>query len=113
MAILLSNGSSMLHPGVEARMVLAMSLQLESKVLDIGIGSGYSYVILSRLCKQVYTMKIDPEQKTWAEKVLEDQAIENVTILDGDGLNGYAAQAPYDGIFVGGALSDIPETLSQ
>ncbi|MCI5160161.1 MAG: protein-L-isoaspartate O-methyltransferase, partial [Candidatus Electrothrix sp. AUS1_2] len=45
------------QPYIVALMTQALELQGHERVLEIGTGSGYQAAVLSRLCKQVYTVE--------------------------------------------------------
>ncbi|WP_024304562.1 protein-L-isoaspartate O-methyltransferase [Pseudogulbenkiania sp. MAI-1] len=109
----LVNGHKMLQPKVEARLVQDLGLKPEDKVLEIGTGSGHVTALLAGLSRHVYSVDIDPAMKEMAAKNLKKAGITNVTLVEGNGIEGYAAQAPFDAILVGGSLPVVPETLKQ
>jgi protein-L-isoaspartate(D-aspartate) O-methyltransferase len=100
------------QPYIVARMT---ELLLESgrlkKVLEIGTGCGYQTAVLSQLVDHVYSVeRILPLQKK-AKAHLLDLKIKNVSYLHSDGGWGWPDYAPYDGILVSAAPSEIPEML--
>lgn len=110
----LPNGQHMLTPKTAARMIVGLNIQPTDKVLEVGTGSGYVTALLGRLGHHVYSVEIDPEQKTRAAANLQAaHATHNVTLLEGDGLQGFLAQSPYQAIFVGGSLPAVPGALRQ
>lgn len=83
------------------------------KVLEIGTGCGYQTAILAQLVDHVYSVeRILPLQKK-AKGHLSDLKIKNVSYLHSDGGWGWPDYAPYDGILVSAAPSEIPEMLLQ
>lgn len=81
------------------------------KVLEIGTGCGYQTAILAQLVDYVYTVeRILPLQKK-ARSNLWDLKLKNISYLYSDGGWGWADYAPYDGILVTAAPSEIPSTL--
>ncbi|TXI91766.1 MAG: protein-L-isoaspartate O-methyltransferase [Neisseriales bacterium] len=109
----LPGGQKMLFPRVEARMLQELNLSKKDKVLEIGTGSGYVTAMLGKLTDFVYSIEINAKNKEFAVSNLTKAGIKNVSIIEGDGLNGLAAKAPFDKILVGGSLPVIPQTLKQ
>lgn len=109
----LPNGSCMLQPKLEARMVQDLLIQTGDKVLEIGTGSGYITALLASLAKQVFSIEIDPAMKLFAEKHLKKAGIHTVSVIEGNGLDGLKSKAPFDAILVGGSLPTVPETLKS
>ena len=99
------------QPLVVALMTQALELTDMIKVLEIGTGSGYQTVVLSPLCRRVYTIERYPELLRLAEKRFEELKISNVTTLLGDGSSGWPSQAPFERIIVTPAATDIPLVL--
>lgn len=109
----LPGGQKMLFPRVEARMLQELNLSKKDKVLEIGTGSGYVTAMLGKLTDFVYSIEINTKNKEFAVSNLTKAGIKNVSIIEGDGLNGLAAKAPFDKILIGGSLPVIPQTLKQ
>ncbi|BEV72782.1 MULTISPECIES: protein-L-isoaspartate O-methyltransferase [unclassified Paludibacterium] len=109
----LPNGSRMLQPKQEARMIQDLALQAGDKVLEIGTGSGYVTALLSRLVEQVYSIDCDGSMQAIAADHLHQAGCQNVQLIHANGLEGLAQHAPFDAIFVGGSLPVVPEVLKQ
>ncbi len=99
------------QPYIVALMTELLDLQPEEKVLEIGTGSGYQSAVLSRLCREVYSIEIVPELARSAAQRLSQLGYENVTVREGDGYGGWPEQAPFDGIIVTAAPERIPQPL--
>jgi protein-L-isoaspartate(D-aspartate) O-methyltransferase len=102
------------QPYIVARMTeLLLEFGRLAKVLEIGTGCGYQTAILAQLVDHVYSIeRIWPLQKK-AKSHLWDLKLKNVSYLHNDGILGWPEHAPYDGILVAAAPSEIPETLLQ
>lgn len=59
----LPNGSKMLQPKMEARLVQDAAIQPTDKILEIGTGSGYLTALLAKMGKQVVSVEIDAARK--------------------------------------------------
>ena len=81
------------------------------KVLEIGTGCGYQSAILAKLVDTVFSIeRILPLQKK-AKTNIELLKLKNIRFLYEDGGLGWADFAPYDGILVAAATSQIPQAL--
>lgn len=109
----LANGSHMLQPKQEARMLQDLSLKPSDKVLEVGTGSGYVTALLASLTAQVFSVDIDAAQQERAARHLIDAGIRNVTLINADGLEGLDKHGPFDAIFVGGSVPVIPAVLKN
>jgi len=80
-------------------------------VLDVGCGTGYSSAVLSRLASSVIALESDPALAQSATSTLANLGYDNVVVVQGALNEGHGAEAPYDVIFVGGAVEEIPQML--
>jgi protein-L-isoaspartate(D-aspartate) O-methyltransferase len=104
-------GQTISQPYIVGFMTEQLEPRKDSKVLEIGTGSGYQAAVLSPLVKHVYTIEIVPELARWAQTVLEKQGCRNVTVRHGDGYKGWPEEAPFDRIILTAAPPEIPQTL--
>ena len=56
-ALPISEGQTISQPLIVGKMLQAMDLNDRVKILEIGTGSGYQTMILSHLCRRVYTVE--------------------------------------------------------
>jgi protein-L-isoaspartate(D-aspartate) O-methyltransferase len=107
-------GQTISQPYVVARMTEALLDGFEGeKVLEIGTGCGYQTAVLAPLVKQIYTVERIRELQRKAKQRLRDLDIYNVQFRPGDGWEGWAKYAPYDGIIVAAAAPELPEKLLE
>ena len=81
------------------------------KVLEIGTGSGYQTAVLAELVPAVFTVERLRRLSEQARRRLERLDYHNVFFTYADGMNGWAAHAPYDAIVVTAAGADVPQAL--
>lgn len=81
------------------------------RVLEIGAGSGYQAAILSMLVLHVTTIERIPAVADLAGANLAERGFTNVSVIVGDGTQGYPEDAPYDGIMITAATPEIPQPL--
>ena len=81
------------------------------KVLEIGTGSGYQTAVLAELVPAVFTVERLRRLSEQARRRLEALGYHNIFFTYADGMNGWAAHAPYDAIVVTAAAERVPEAL--
>jgi len=100
------------QPYMTAFMVQALELTGSENVLDVGTGSGYHAAVLGALAKRVYSIEFIPELADFAEANLRAAGLDgNITVIRGDGSQGYAEAMPYDAISVAAAAPEVPAPL--
>jgi protein-L-isoaspartate(D-aspartate) O-methyltransferase len=104
-------GQTISQPYIVALMSENLSLEGNETVLEIGTGSGYQAAVLSRLAKQVYSIEIIPALANSARERLHALRITNVTVIVGDGNEGWAEGGPYEAIIVTAVAPEIPPAL--
>jgi protein-L-isoaspartate(D-aspartate) O-methyltransferase len=107
----ISAGQTISQPYMVAYMTERLSPAPDSKVLEIGTGSGYQTAILSLLVDHVHTIERIAALSRDAAKLLADLGLENITFHEGDGSVGLAEHAPYDRIIITAAAPHVPPIL--
>jgi protein-L-isoaspartate(D-aspartate) O-methyltransferase len=105
-------GQTIAAPTVLARMVSALSLSSESRVLEIGTGTGYSTMILSRLCREVVSLERFRSLAAEAESRLAVLGVANAGIVHGDGL-AIRSGTRFDRIFIDASFDSPPANLAE
>ena len=105
-------GQTISQPYVVASMTSHLHLSNESRVLEIGTGSGYQTAILAEIAKAVYTVERIGELIPKAERMFELLGYDNIFTKHADGSNGWPEAAPFDAIIVTAAAKYIPEILT-
>ena len=104
-------GQTISQPYMVAVMTELLGLSPDSKVLEIGTGSGYQVAILAELAREIYSVEIIPELCNQAKNRLARLGYTNVQVMCGDGYYGWEEHAPYDAIVVTCAPDHIPQPL--
>ncbi len=112
-ALPIACGQTISQPYIVAHMTELLDLRPSSRVLEVGTGTGYQTAILTRLCRQVYSVERIRELHDQAADVLASLNIENVTLLVADGSTGLPQYAPYDRILVTAATPHVPQLLVE
>ncbi len=88
------------QPSLSAKMIEALGLSGQERVLEIGTGSGYAAAVLSRCCGEVVTIERHASLAERARDVLGELGYANVEVRTGDGTRGAPDRAPFGGIVV-------------
>ncbi|HLV18181.1 MAG TPA: protein-L-isoaspartate(D-aspartate) O-methyltransferase, partial [Pseudomonas sp.] len=83
------------------------------KVLEIGTGSGYQTAVLAQLVERVFSVERIQALQDRAKERLQELELRNVVFRWGDGWEGWPALAPYNGILVTAAASEVPQALLE
>ena len=105
---------SISQPSTVMIMLNALQLNPGEKVLEIGAGVGYQAALLATLLGdtgKLVTIDVIPELVQLARKNLAVLGLHNTLVLEADGGEGYAAEAPYDKIIITAACPTIPQQL--
>ena len=111
--IRIARGQVTSQPSLVARMIEALELGGEERVLEIGTGLGFQTALLAQLAREVYSIERFPELAAMATGNLRVAGIEGVTILVGDGTLGLAEHAPFDAVVVSAAAPRVPPPLAE
>ena len=109
--ILVKNNRWLLSSMVIARLINCVNISNEDIILEIGACSGYTTAILEKLCSLVVGLEADGELRDIANKALTKIEANSAIIVDGDHKEGNLKSAPYDKIFIFGAVPLVPDTL--
>lgn len=101
----------LLAPRVLAKLVQLAEVAAADVVLDVGCGPGYSAALLGKLAETVVALESDEELCETATRLVADLGLDNVAVVSGALDLGYSNEGPYDAIFIGGRLEEIPGGL--
>lgn len=99
------------QPSLVLEMTRLLSPEKDSKVLEIGTGSGYQTAFLAEFSEEVYTIERISELSKKAQKRLSKLGYNNIYYKIDDGSSGWEENAPFDRIIVTAAAGKKPINL--
>ncbi|WP_375751323.1 protein-L-isoaspartate(D-aspartate) O-methyltransferase [Vibrio sp. HN007] len=110
-ALPIAHGQTISQPYIVAKMTELLELKSDSKILEIGTGSGYQTAVLAQLVDKVYSVERIKALQWEAKRRLKQLDIYNVSTKHADGWQGWPGKAPFDAILVTAAASEVPAAL--
>ena len=99
------------QPRIVADMTQALKVNKDSRVLEIGTGSGYQAAVLSRIVYKVYTIERINSLYVNARKLFDRLKYHNIVTKYTDGTIGWNEEKPFDAIIVTAGAPKIPSEL--
>lgn len=104
-------GQTISQPYIVALMIAAAGISAGDRVLEVGAGSGYAAVVMSRIASEVIGIERQHDLVEVARERLDRLGYANVRIIEGDGTCGCPDEAPFDAILVAASGSHVPPSL--
>jgi protein-L-isoaspartate(D-aspartate) O-methyltransferase len=109
----IGHGQVTTQPSLVARMVEALDLSGDERVLEVGTGLGYQAAVLGALAREVCSIERIPELALKAAENLRAARIDNVVVTVGDGMLGLPRHAPFQAVVVAAAFPHVPRALVE
>lgn len=109
----IGEGQTISQPYIVALMTELARLDEDSRVLEIGTGSGYQAAILHEVAGEVYSIEIIAGLAQSAKEKLPRLGYGKIRLRHGDGYRGWPDAGPFDAILVTAAPAIVPEPLKQ
>ncbi len=107
----IGSGQTISQPFIVASMIELVEPQPAFRVLEVGVGSGYSAAVLSHLVAQVYGVERDSTLLAQTEAKFKEMGLSNIQVKLGDGTLGWEDESPFDAILVAAGSPRIPSSL--
>jgi len=107
----IGHGQTISQPYIVALMTDLLEMTEDSKLLEVGTGSGYQAAVAAQLVPRVYTIEIVEPLAQEADARFRNLGYENIINKAGDGYYGWSEHAPFDAIIVTAAASHVPPPL--
>lgn len=109
----IGHGQTISQPYIVAFMTQTARLRPDSRVLEIGTGSGYQAAVLAEITREVYSIEIVQPLGERAADTLKELGYDSVQLRIGDGYQGWPEAAPFDAILVTAGAEDVPPQLIE
>ncbi len=109
----IGSGQTISQPYIVAYMTEMLQIKKGDRILEVGTGSGYQTAVLAEIADQVFSIEILETLSLQAQAVLENLGYKKIRFKVGDGAFGWKKYAPYDGIIVTAAPTQVPEALQE
>ncbi len=93
---------------LQMRVLAALDLQPDSRVLEIGAGSGFTAAVMSRLTARVLTLERFRTLTQQATQRFGSLGLGNVLARQADGAQGLPGEGPFDRIVAWAAYETLP-----
>jgi protein-L-isoaspartate(D-aspartate) O-methyltransferase len=107
------HGQVTTQPSLIARMLEALGLEGDERVLEVGTGYGFQTALLARLAAEVVSVERFADVARTARANLDRHGVGNVEVLVGDGSGGAPDWAPFDATVVSAAFTEVPQPLAE
>ena len=105
----LEHGQVMLPPRIQGRLLQALDLRPDDRILEVGTGTGYLTACLARLGGQVLSVDIHGDFLETAQACLGHLGIDNLELREADAAGGWPEDGAFDAIAVTGSLPRLHE----
>jgi protein-L-isoaspartate(D-aspartate) O-methyltransferase len=104
-------GQTISQPFMVALMTSLLEVDVRSRVLEVGAGSGYQTAVLAEVAGEVFAVERLAALAERARATLARLGYDNIRLAIGDGARGWHEQAPFQGILVAAAADEVPPEL--
>lgn len=112
LALPIGCGQTLSEPSLVSRMIEALGILPEHRVLEIGTGSGYATAILAEIATQVVSIERFQTLAIAARLRLERLGKTNTEVVFADGLAIPPEAGIFDRILIHGRLDDLPSSIA-
>ena len=113
MALPIGHGETMMKPTVEGRLLQALALGSDDRVLEIGTGSGFVTACLARLAHSVTSIEQHADLAESARARVAAAGAHNVRIEHADAVKQFDTGERFDAVVVTGAVHALSDRFRQ
>jgi protein-L-isoaspartate(D-aspartate) O-methyltransferase len=99
----------MMKPVIEGRVLQALDLHADHRVLEIGTGSGFLTACLARLATSVTSVEVHADFAESARARIDASGAKNVRIEVADAVREFDTGERFDAVVVTGAVYSLPD----
>ncbi|PZO74551.1 MAG: protein-L-isoaspartate O-methyltransferase [Mesorhizobium amorphae] len=107
----LGGGRFLMEPSPFAKLIQLLSLRSSDRVLVVGCATGYSLAVLAGIAGEVIGLESDKALVAKASETVGSLGLANARVVEGPLEKGLPNEAPFDAIFVEGAIETLPDAL--
>jgi protein-L-isoaspartate(D-aspartate) O-methyltransferase len=111
LALEVASGRFLPDPRTLAKLLQLADLRSTDAVLDVACTTGYSTVLIAMLARRAIGLEQDAELVRIASETIHASRATNASVVQGHLTEGLPQQAPFDVIFINGAVESIPNAL--
>ncbi len=104
-------GRYLLQPRTFAKLLQLAAVGPNDVVLDVGCATGYSTAVIAQLARTAIGLEQDAGLVRVASETVPATGCKNASVVQGALVEGFRQKAPYDAIFIDGAVEKVPEAL--
>ena len=104
---------SMMAPMTLARMFQCLKISRGDVALVVGSSSGYAAAVMGQIARVVFAFESNAENQEQIGSLYTSLGLDNVVSVTGPLEKGWAKEAPYDVIYVDGAVESLPDELFE
>jgi protein-L-isoaspartate(D-aspartate) O-methyltransferase len=104
-------GQTISQPYMVALMTELLEIDVRSRVLEIGAGSGYQTAVLAEVAGEVFALERLAPLAERARAVLARLGYQNTRVAIADGVTGWPELAPFTAVLVAAAAPQAPPAL--
>jgi protein-L-isoaspartate(D-aspartate) O-methyltransferase len=104
-------GQTISQPYIVAWMTETLNVGPDTRVLEVGTGSGYQTAVLAEMGAEVWSLEVVPELAGRATRTLAALGYDRVHLRTASGYAGWPDAAPFDRIILTAAPTDVPPAL--
>ncbi len=104
---------SMMAPMTLARMFQSLEINRDDVGLVVGSGAGYAAAVMGQIARAVFALESNAEHQERISSLYTSLGLDNIVSVTGPLEKGWAKEAPYDVIYVDGAVETLPGELLE